>query len=291
MRCASAPLFKLPQQRRENLQYLVGDAQGHPLACVLFGAAAWQCASRDRYIEWDGAARAQHLHLIANNSRFLILPWVRVPQLASHVLGRIARRLSVTGSQVWPSHLSAGNLCAARALYGHRLPGRQLGARGPKPRAELARIGPTAPGTMLPSKTFTFTLAPAISPIPAGPNTRSTPMTTTTPLANTTAEPSRQVRRARTRKAARVAARSTPEAQTRQLTEAILDAASVRAAAPAQAQALGKAQLAEAEVQAWLKDMDARLDVIFAIRNRTWRDRRTVSTTAHLALAPTAGMR
>jgi hypothetical protein len=47
----------------ENLQYLVGDAQGQPLAGVLFGAAAWQCASRDRYLEWDGAARAQHLHL------------------------------------------------------------------------------------------------------------------------------------------------------------------------------------------------------------------------------------
>ena len=40
----------------ENLQYLVGDTQGRPLACVLFGAAAWQCASRDRYIGWDGCA-------------------------------------------------------------------------------------------------------------------------------------------------------------------------------------------------------------------------------------------
>jgi len=78
----------------ENLQYLVGDAQARPLACVLFGAAAWQCAARDRYIGWDSSVRAQHLHLIANNSRFLLLPWVRVAHLASHVLGRITRHLS-----------------------------------------------------------------------------------------------------------------------------------------------------------------------------------------------------
>jgi uncharacterized protein DUF4338 len=78
----------------ENLQYLVGDAQARPLACVLFGAAAWQCAARDRYLGWDSAVRAQNLHLIANNTRFLILPWVQVAHLASHVLGRIAQRLS-----------------------------------------------------------------------------------------------------------------------------------------------------------------------------------------------------
>jgi hypothetical protein len=78
----------------ENLQYLVQDARARPLACVLLGAAAWQCAARDGYIGWDSSVRAQNLHLIANNTRFLILPWVRVTHLASHVLGRIARRLS-----------------------------------------------------------------------------------------------------------------------------------------------------------------------------------------------------
>jgi hypothetical protein len=78
----------------ENLQYLVSDRQGRPLACVLFGAAAWQCADRDQYIGWDAAARGQGLPLIANNSRFLIPPWVRVPHLASHLLSRTARRLS-----------------------------------------------------------------------------------------------------------------------------------------------------------------------------------------------------
>jgi hypothetical protein len=78
----------------ENLQYLVSDRQGRPLACVLFGAAAWQCADRDEYIGWNAATRGQGLHLIANNTRFLIPAWVRVPCLASHLLSRVARRLS-----------------------------------------------------------------------------------------------------------------------------------------------------------------------------------------------------
>lgn len=78
----------------ENLQYLVRDAQARPLACVLFGAAAWQCAARDRYVGWESLVRAQHLHLIANNTRFLVLPWVEVAHLASYILGRITLGLN-----------------------------------------------------------------------------------------------------------------------------------------------------------------------------------------------------
>ena len=76
------------------------------------------------------------------------------------------------------------------------------------------------------------------------------------------AEPSRQVRRGQARKAAH--AHSTPQEQNQRLTDEIMDAASAKAAAAAQAAGLAKAQLAESEVQAWLKDMDARLEVIFA---------------------------
>ena len=78
----------------ENLQYLVQDRAGRPLACVLFGAAAWQCRARDEYLGWDAATRQRRLSYITNNTRFLIVPWAHVPDLASHVLGRIARRLS-----------------------------------------------------------------------------------------------------------------------------------------------------------------------------------------------------
>lgn len=77
----------------ENLGYLIRSCAGVDLACLLFGAAAWQCAPRDRWIGWSAGQRAAGLQFIANNSRFLILPWVRVPQLASHILGQIAQRI------------------------------------------------------------------------------------------------------------------------------------------------------------------------------------------------------
>jgi hypothetical protein len=77
----------------QNLQYWVADAQGRPLAAVVFGAPAWQCAARDQWIGWNARQRAQHLPGVVNNTRLLLLPWVRVPQLASHLLGLVARRL------------------------------------------------------------------------------------------------------------------------------------------------------------------------------------------------------
>jgi len=77
----------------ENMGYLIQDVQGEDLACLLFGAAAWKCAVRDRFLGWDGAERSSGLSRIANNTRFLILPWVRVAGLASHVLGLVSRRI------------------------------------------------------------------------------------------------------------------------------------------------------------------------------------------------------
>lgn len=77
----------------ENVGYLVCDRDGRDVACLLFGAAAWRCAPRDRHLGWDGMERAAGLSQITNNTRFLVLPWVRVPHLASHVLGLIARRI------------------------------------------------------------------------------------------------------------------------------------------------------------------------------------------------------
>jgi len=77
----------------ENLKYLAFDRNDHPLACLLFGAAAWKIAPRDRFIGWDADTRTRQLHLLTNNMRFLILPWIRVPHLASHLLGQIAGRI------------------------------------------------------------------------------------------------------------------------------------------------------------------------------------------------------
>ena len=78
----------------ENLGYLASDGQGRDVGCILFGAAAWKCAPRDRRLKWSLEQRRKQLCQVANNTRFLILPWVRVAHLASHVLGLVARRIS-----------------------------------------------------------------------------------------------------------------------------------------------------------------------------------------------------
>jgi hypothetical protein len=77
----------------ENLRYLIRDRHERPVACALFGSAAWKCADRDAFLQWDRATRERNLQGLTNNTRFLVLPWVSVPHLASHVLGRIARRI------------------------------------------------------------------------------------------------------------------------------------------------------------------------------------------------------
>ncbi len=76
-----------------NLKYLICDCQGRPMSCLLFGSAAWKCAARDQFIGWSAAQRERALQQITNNTRFLILPWVQVPHLASHVLSRVLRQL------------------------------------------------------------------------------------------------------------------------------------------------------------------------------------------------------
>ena len=76
-----------------NLQYWVRDRLERPLAAVVFGAPAWQCAVRDRWIGWGAPQRARHLEGVVNNTRFIIFPWVRVPRLASHILSQVSRRL------------------------------------------------------------------------------------------------------------------------------------------------------------------------------------------------------
>ena len=78
----------------QNVQYLVRDGQQRPLACAVFGAAAWKCQDRDRFIGWSADQRQRNLGLIANNSRFLILPWVTVPHLGSWILGQVAGRIA-----------------------------------------------------------------------------------------------------------------------------------------------------------------------------------------------------
>ncbi len=77
----------------EHLKYLAW-AQGRPVACQAWSSAPRHLGSRDRFIGWSGEARRRNIRLIAYNTRFLILPWIQVPHLASHILSRIARQLS-----------------------------------------------------------------------------------------------------------------------------------------------------------------------------------------------------
>jgi hypothetical protein len=83
----------------ENLKYLAYGQQGKSLACLLFGSSAWACAPRDQFIGWSAQIRRQNLIYTTNNTRFLILPWVKVLHLASHILGLIIRRIAADWQQ------------------------------------------------------------------------------------------------------------------------------------------------------------------------------------------------
>jgi hypothetical protein len=77
----------------KSLCYLAVDGQARPVGALLFGAAAWKAADRDRFIGWSPRARGCNLERIVNNMRFLIPPWVQVKNLASHLLGKALREL------------------------------------------------------------------------------------------------------------------------------------------------------------------------------------------------------
>ena len=102
-RTAAEPLFNsliehhhylgYEQPVGEHLKYLIW-AQGRPIGCLAWSSAPRHLGSRDRYIGWSAQARRRNIRLVAYNTRFLILPWIRVPHLASHILGRVANILS-----------------------------------------------------------------------------------------------------------------------------------------------------------------------------------------------------
>jgi hypothetical protein len=75
-----------------HLKYLV-EAGGRPVACVAWGSPPRHLGPRDRYIGWPAEARRCNLRCLAYNTRFLIAPWVAVPHLASHILGRMTTRV------------------------------------------------------------------------------------------------------------------------------------------------------------------------------------------------------
>jgi hypothetical protein len=84
----------------EHAKYLVW-AQGRPVACLAWSSAPRHLGSRDRFIGWSAEARRHNIRFLAYNTRFLILPWVQVEHLASHILSRMAKRLSEDWERIY----------------------------------------------------------------------------------------------------------------------------------------------------------------------------------------------
>jgi hypothetical protein len=134
----------------ENLKYLVQTREGTDVACLLFGAAAWQVRARDGYVGWSVAQRDQGLKYVANNTRFVVLPWVQVRGLASHVLSVAVRRLSADWQRKYGHPIWLVETFVDRGLFGgacYRAANwrpvgltRGRGRQGPDPRTPTASI-------------------------------------------------------------------------------------------------------------------------------------------------------
>lgn len=134
----------------ENLPYLIESQTEQLLGCALFGAAAWRCTPRDRFIGWSDEERENRLQSIANNMRLLLVPSVRVPQLASHLLGDLSKRLSADWQRKYgrpiflletfvdPEHFSGATYRAANWTYVGQTQGR--GRQGPSRHIRSASI-------------------------------------------------------------------------------------------------------------------------------------------------------
>jgi hypothetical protein len=134
----------------ENLPYLLEARCGELLGCALFGAAAWRCTPRDRFIGWNDEQREQGLALVANNMRLLLLPSVRVRHLASQVLSVLLKGVSADWQRKYghpiflletfvdPEHFSGASYRAANWVYVGQTQGR--GRQGPGPRIRSASI-------------------------------------------------------------------------------------------------------------------------------------------------------
>jgi hypothetical protein len=118
-----------------QLRYLAYASQPERrvVACLQFSSPAWRMAMRDAWIAWDEAARRRNLQRVVNNSRFLILPWVRVRNLASMVLAQALRRLPAD----WQALYSVTPMLVETLVDSARFPGHCYRA------ANFLVLGPT----------------------------------------------------------------------------------------------------------------------------------------------------
>jgi hypothetical protein len=136
-----------------HVRYLVSASRPEPqvVACAQFSSAAWRMASRDAWIGWDDAMRVRQLPRVINNSRFLILPWVRVKNLASAILAQVARRVAVDWHETYgvtpvlletlvdPARFDGASYRAANWIVVGTTTGRGRNDRGPRRTARVPK--------------------------------------------------------------------------------------------------------------------------------------------------------
>ena len=150
----------------EHLKYLV-FAQERLLACLAWSSAPRHLGPRDRFLGWSAEARRKNLHLIASNLRFLVLPWVQVPHLASHILGRMARQLSGRlGAGLRAPAVLPGDVRGPGAFPRHVLSSGQLDRAGPDDGTRQGR--PDASAESFAQRSVGLSAAPALSPPAVG---------------------------------------------------------------------------------------------------------------------------
>jgi hypothetical protein len=136
-----------------HLRYLVHASRPQPqvVACAQFSSAAWRMASRDAWVGWDDATRVQQLPRVVNNSRFLILPWVRVKNLASTILSQLARQIGADWRAAYgvtpvlletlidPARFDGASYRAANWIVVGTTTGRGRNDRAPRRRARVPK--------------------------------------------------------------------------------------------------------------------------------------------------------
>jgi len=101
----------------ESMKYLIKDFSGAPLGCMLFGSAAWKLQERDDFIGWDQDSREKNLCFLTNNTRFLILPWVKVTNLASFILAKCLKLLNFDWQNRYGHEICLVETFVDRELY------------------------------------------------------------------------------------------------------------------------------------------------------------------------------
>ena len=125
-----------------QMRYAVHDRNGWPLAMLGFSTAAWKLAPRDHFIGWTPERREKNLPLVVDNPRFLILPWVEIPNLGSHILAIVRRRLPTDWTERYNiTPVLIETFVERPALHWRRLPGLGMDPCRNHPRARALRPG------------------------------------------------------------------------------------------------------------------------------------------------------